>query len=31
VTSKPNSPVSQTEPSSFCGFRAEEGFKDHRA
>jgi hypothetical protein len=31
VTSKLDSPVSQTGPSDFCGFRAEEGFKDHRA
>jgi hypothetical protein len=30
VTSKPDSPVSQTGPSDFCGFRAEEGFEDHR-
>jgi hypothetical protein len=31
VTSKPNSPVSQTGPSGFCGFKAEEGFDDHHA
>jgi hypothetical protein len=31
VTSKPNSPISQTRPSGFHDFRAEEGFEDHRA
>jgi hypothetical protein len=30
VTSKPDSPISQTGPFGFCGFRAEEGFEDHR-
>jgi hypothetical protein len=28
ATSKPDSPVSQTGPSGFCGFRAQEGFED---
>jgi hypothetical protein len=31
VTSKPDSLVSQTGPSDFCGFRAEEAFEDHFA
>jgi hypothetical protein len=31
LTSKLDSLVSQTGPSGFCGFRVEEGFKDHRA
>jgi hypothetical protein len=31
VTSKPDSPIFQTGPSGFYGFRAEEGLEDHRA
>jgi hypothetical protein len=31
MTLKLDSPISQTGPSGFCGFRAEEGFEDHRA